>query len=452
LNGSEISKITAGADSITYNWDLANRLSGAAINRVQNDQPVAITTAYKYDSDGIRTRSDSTTTTGGILTDQQTEIDLVDKDNPTGYAQVLEEFNAQQLLTAMTHYGLEPISQFRNGAESFYHMDGHSGVRLLTAGTGIVVSAVVYDAYGQLLRAVGNSLNPVLYRGERLDPILTQYYLRARFYDQATGRFTKVDQFPGVLTGSMSLHRYLYAQDDSVNGMDPSGQFTLTEAVVVLAIVTTLLAVLYGAYLKWTYVPAPSLSVTRVFFASGRNGGSYLSAVNFELDRPSDPTRGGWILQHVVRKATDARTGDVAAQGFDFWEAFRVQPNQKFPARNAPAPEFIQQLQTIGINAQGVVANDYFANEGYPNSSGRILQSGEIYYLDQMDDSDLPASWTTKAVQFAGGLHAKYTGIGAGVDAKRLMGQFPTSALRLHTIEGTWTLQNPNTAWVVNDP
>jgi RHS repeat-associated protein len=158
-----------------------------------------------------------------VATDQQSNLLLIDNNNPTGYAQVIEELTVQRQLLATTIYGLEPISQWRNAAQSFYHMDGHSGVRLLTAGTGIVVSSVVYDAYGQLLRSVGAVSSPLLYRGERFDPILRQYYLRARFYDPAKGRFTRQDPLAGQMQEPLSFHRYLYADGDPVNGIDPTG-------------------------------------------------------------------------------------------------------------------------------------------------------------------------------------------------------------------------------------
>jgi RHS repeat-associated protein len=251
LNGSEISKVTTGADSITYSWDLSNRLSGATINRMQNGQSIVIATAYQYNSDGIRTRSDSTTTTNDVVTDQQSNLFVIDNNNPTGYAQILEEINAQGLLLAMTQYGMEPISQFRNGAESFYHMDGHSGVRLLTAGTGIVVSSVIYDAYGQLLRSVGNIANLLLYRGERFDPILGNYYLRARFYNPVTGRFTRIDPLIGQVRLPLTLNKYLYGNSDPVNHADPSGKLAVLYVLIAIVAALLLYALLSKANTYW---------------------------------------------------------------------------------------------------------------------------------------------------------------------------------------------------------
>src|SRR5207245_5345170 len=61
-----------------------------------------------------------------------------------------------------------------------------------------LIMRLAYDAYGNLLGAAVGIVNPpvtkMLYTGQQLDPNLVQYYLRARFYDPATGRFTAIDQ------------------------------------------------------------------------------------------------------------------------------------------------------------------------------------------------------------------------------------------------------------------
>jgi len=69
-------------------------------------------------------------------------------------------------------------------------------------------------------------------------------YLRARYYDQNTGRFASVDPFEGRVEDTMSRHRYMYGNDNPVRYKDPSGMFaSLNEIGQSFAIVSALSAV-----------------------------------------------------------------------------------------------------------------------------------------------------------------------------------------------------------------
>ena len=63
-----------------------------------------------------------------------------------------------------------------------------------------------------------------LYSGEQTDATGLQY-LRARYYNPATGRFNRLDPFSGDMQDPQSLHKYLYCHADPVMGLDPSGLF-----------------------------------------------------------------------------------------------------------------------------------------------------------------------------------------------------------------------------------
>jgi len=75
-----------------------------------------------------------------------------------------------------------------------------------------------YDAYGN---AVGfnpaSALTSLLYSGEQVDGATGLQYLRARYYDLATGRFMRVDPFFGNLRDPLTLHKYLYGAGDAIN-------------------------------------------------------------------------------------------------------------------------------------------------------------------------------------------------------------------------------------------
>ena len=82
------------------------------------------------------------------------------------------------------------------------------------------------------------------------------YYLRARYYDQASGRFLGMDPYAGQLQEPMTLHRYLYAGPNPVLNWDPSGRSYLGIQMAVIQL-TQRIGVMYstaaaGRY-TWMY-------------------------------------------------------------------------------------------------------------------------------------------------------------------------------------------------------
>lgn len=183
-----------------------------------------------YDADGDRVEKGISTNGGYSIT-----YYLVDDRNPTGYPQVLEEYQAFSssplvFLNRAYNYGLSLMSQQQYDTNTllptmlfYYSQDGHGSVRFLTDTNQNITDWYTYNAYGTLLTINGSVPNNYLYAGEQFDPDLGLYYLRARYYKTDTGRFWTMDTFQGRQTDPLSLHRYLYASDDPVNRTDPSG-------------------------------------------------------------------------------------------------------------------------------------------------------------------------------------------------------------------------------------
>jgi len=61
------------------------------------------------------------------------------------------------------------------------------------------------------------------YTGEWFDADVGLTYLRARWYDGATGRFTSQDTWEGDHYKPQTLHFYVYVENNSINLVDPSG-------------------------------------------------------------------------------------------------------------------------------------------------------------------------------------------------------------------------------------
>ena len=93
--------------------------------------------------------------------------------------------------------------------------------------------------------AIPSSLATHLYSGEQTDAVTGLQYLRARYYDSASGRFNRLDPFAGNQNDPLSLHKYLYTHGNPVMGVDPSGLANIIE----VAGVTSVLSVLASAVL-----------------------------------------------------------------------------------------------------------------------------------------------------------------------------------------------------------
>jgi RHS repeat-associated protein len=101
----------------------------------------------------------------------------------------------------------------------------------LANSSGAVTDTYDYDAFGNLLNKTGTTPNNYVYRGEQYDQDLGLYYLRARYYNPATGRFLSRDPEDGDYSNPATLHKYLYAHGDPVNLKDPSGRSALVAVV-----------------------------------------------------------------------------------------------------------------------------------------------------------------------------------------------------------------------------
>jgi RHS repeat-associated protein len=248
--------VSAGTSG--YAYDDNGNLTGLSVG--------GQTTAFVYDGANRLVRS----TTGGAVTDYEYDADgnrvlksdaagdvryVLDTRNNTGVAQVLEERRAGSLLARYT-YGLARLSQNRGGLVSHYHTDGLGSVRALTDVFAAVTDTYVYDAYGNQVAATGTTENPYRFAGEPFDPNVGFYYLRARYYDPATGRFVSMDPAAGDPQSPLSLHRYLYANDNPVNFVDPTGRFTLIEVNVSLSIQSTIRSIYTKNLVKFFFSAA----------------------------------------------------------------------------------------------------------------------------------------------------------------------------------------------------
>ena len=139
---------------------------------------------------------------------------------------MLAEYSPSGTVSTSYVYGRSRIAQQHNGQSSLYLPDGLGSTRLLTDSTGNILNSYDYDSFGNIISSTGSSFNRFGFTGEQLDGALGGYYLRARIYNPATGRFVSQDPAPPELGLSQSINRYVYALNQPVTRTDPSGLFS----------------------------------------------------------------------------------------------------------------------------------------------------------------------------------------------------------------------------------
>jgi RHS repeat-associated protein len=226
LNGSTVADI----------YDFEDKL----IRRVESTGKVI---DVLYDADGNRVAK---TVAGLQPASSKTTRYLIDTNNPTGYAQVIEEHESTSAsvlstlnlqLSTVYSYGLDLISQDRRANStaawqlSYYLYDGGGHVRALSNIASALTDSYTYDAFGVLIASTGTTTNNYLYRGEQFDHDLGLYYQRARYLNAETGRFWTQDSYEGSPGTPASLHKYLYANGDPVGGWDPGGHIGILDAL-----------------------------------------------------------------------------------------------------------------------------------------------------------------------------------------------------------------------------
>ena len=282
--------LTTGGKSFSY--DSENHLmsmNGGAVKLI-------------YDGDGNRVAKIA----NGVTTQY-----LVDDLNPTGYAQVVEEV-VNGAVTRQYTYGLQRINEAQsiNGTwtQSFYGYDGGGSVRQLTNASAAITDTYNYDAFGNLLNSTGTTPNNYLYRGEQFDTDLGLYYLRARYYNPATGRFFGRDPAGGRKAYPATLHKYLYAGGDPINGMDPSGRedvITYADISGRSALTAKRVADTFGCVTSILFTSASVLMAQNLngWFASGV-GATYYGCASIVI--PTAVTPAGIFFQGTLDYGTCA--------------------------------------------------------------------------------------------------------------------------------------------------
>ena len=121
------------------------------------------------------------------------------------------------------------------------------------------------DAFGNLINTIGKSDNAFLYCSEYFDSETETYYLRARYYNPANGRFTQQDAWAFMdASDPLTLNLYTYCSNNPIVYFDYSGHVW---ALIALLAVGTIAITLTGCSSNsipeyYSFNPAPQYDIT----------------------------------------------------------------------------------------------------------------------------------------------------------------------------------------------
>ena len=233
-NGNTLTK-TGPEGTVTYTYNALNQLTGAATNDG--------TASYTYNAQGIRT--------GKQVGETETHF-LLDGGNVVAEVQ-------NNTVTASYLRGINLIFRTAGAETTYYLFNAHGDVVNLVNPDGAVIKIYDYDAFGNEKSHDPADPNPFRYCGEYWDAETKTYYLRARYYAPDIGRFTQQDthwntanmiygdtphkineredglgltmytHVPQITAVMQSGNRYVYAINNPMAYVDPSGQIILID-------------------------------------------------------------------------------------------------------------------------------------------------------------------------------------------------------------------------------
>src|SRR5206468_12335243 len=122
--------------------------------------------------------------------------------------------------------GRRRVSVTTGGNTLYYHYDNLGSIANLTSSSGTTEWTYAYEPFGSIRSETQNDpsapQNPFKFAGEQADAT-GLYYLRARQYDAAVGRFTATDPAQ-TCTAVPYTSSYVYASNRPTVYIDPSGR------------------------------------------------------------------------------------------------------------------------------------------------------------------------------------------------------------------------------------
>ena len=195
-----------------YNWD--GKLQGATFATFGGYGEISL----KYDPMGNRVYKASS-----VAGNRRYIVDIA-----SGLPVILMEIDdSNGSITNKYYYANAQILRQANSAGSYFYIHDRLGsIRLVINDAADVNNSYTYSPFGEMFASECNETvyNPFKFTGQWYDSEIGQYYLRARMYDPVLMRFTGRDPVRGKFQNPLTLHLYLYCQNDPINYIDRSGK------------------------------------------------------------------------------------------------------------------------------------------------------------------------------------------------------------------------------------
>ena len=211
--------VTVGGVTYTYDRD-GNLVQQGGTTYTYNDENRLIAVndgtnlwQYTYDALGNRVATTENGTTTHYIVD------------PIGLGNVVGEYDASGNLVAHYDHGYVLLSRAdAPDTASYYTFDPIGNTSELTISYGTIANRYSYTPFGDYLQINETIPNPLQYVGEY--GVMREHnglnFMRARYYDYATGLFTSPDPL-GILAGDPDLYRYV--GNNTISATDPLGLF-----------------------------------------------------------------------------------------------------------------------------------------------------------------------------------------------------------------------------------
>ncbi|MFZ5968694.1 MAG: RHS repeat-associated core domain-containing protein [Bacillota bacterium] len=210
-----IGDISTLIEKVNNTFDGFNQLK--KIEKIKGGERVTV--EYTYNGDGLRTQKITKSLKDGY------------KPKVTNYLydrqHVILETDQNNSVIAAYIRGINYIGRYDSSNRlSYYLYNAHGDVVQTVSESGAVENQYDYDIFGNPTLTIQSYSNAIRYAGEFMDEETGLYYLRARYYDPYVGRFISEDSYWGEDTNPLSLNLYVYANNDPIQFVDPTGHWS----------------------------------------------------------------------------------------------------------------------------------------------------------------------------------------------------------------------------------